>query len=125
MKVKSDHCSKFPNLSNWREEAWYNAQCFANWAMKPLIGRTPIQCVAEKRKQLTEELSLLTLQINLTQWPTYDLKQARFSATIPCNAIKMNNTYFFCFAELIDPGCLSVMGNFFLWIMVIIIWSCL
>ena len=22
MKVKNDHCSKFSNLSNWREEAW-------------------------------------------------------------------------------------------------------
>ena len=22
MKVKSDHCSKFSNLSNWKEEAW-------------------------------------------------------------------------------------------------------
>ena len=24
MKVKSDHRSKFPNLSNWKEEAWKN-----------------------------------------------------------------------------------------------------
>ena len=24
MKVKSDHCSKFSNLSNWKEEAWKN-----------------------------------------------------------------------------------------------------
>ena len=22
MKVKNDHCSKFSNLSNWKEEAW-------------------------------------------------------------------------------------------------------
>ena len=24
MKVKSDHRSEFPNLSNWKEEAWKN-----------------------------------------------------------------------------------------------------
>ena len=24
MKVKSDHSSKFSNLSNWKEEAWKN-----------------------------------------------------------------------------------------------------
>ena len=24
MKVKSDHCSEFSNLSNWKEEAWKN-----------------------------------------------------------------------------------------------------
>ena len=24
MKVKSDHLSKFSNLSNWKEEAWKN-----------------------------------------------------------------------------------------------------
>ena len=24
MKVKSDHRSKFSNLSNWKEEAWKN-----------------------------------------------------------------------------------------------------
>ena len=24
MKVKNDHCSKFSNLGNWKEEAWKN-----------------------------------------------------------------------------------------------------
>ena len=30
MKVKSDHRSKFSNLSNWKEEAWKKNQGF-NW----------------------------------------------------------------------------------------------
>ena len=53
MKVKSDHCSEFSNLSNWKEEAWKNqgfnairtrdlttisVQCSTNWAMKSHIG---------------------------------------------------------------------------------------
>ena len=55
MKVKSDHRSKFSNLSNWKEEAWKNqgfngirtrdlrdtaipVRCSTNWAMKPHIG---------------------------------------------------------------------------------------
>ena len=51
-EVKSDHRSKFSNLSNWKEEAWKNqglkvfepvtsaipVQCSSNWAMKPNIG---------------------------------------------------------------------------------------
>ena len=28
MKVKSDHRSKFSNLSNWKEEAWKKTQGF-------------------------------------------------------------------------------------------------
>ena len=28
MKVKSDHRTKFPNLSNWKEEVWKNNQGF-------------------------------------------------------------------------------------------------
>ena len=28
MKVKCDHCSKFSNLSNWKEEAWKKNQGF-------------------------------------------------------------------------------------------------
>jgi len=50
MKVKSDHRSKFSNLSNWKEEAWkyqnFNrirtsaipVRCSTNWAVKPYIG---------------------------------------------------------------------------------------
>ena len=53
MKVKSDHRSKFSNLSNWKEEAWKKirastgfepvtsaipVRCSTNWAMKPHIG---------------------------------------------------------------------------------------
>ena len=52
MKVKSDHHSKFSNLSNWKEEAWkirastgfepmtsaIPVRCSTNWAMKPHIG---------------------------------------------------------------------------------------
>ena len=53
MKLKSDHRSKFPNLSNWKEEAWKKSrastgfepvtsaipvQCSTNWATKPHIG---------------------------------------------------------------------------------------
>ena len=52
-KVKSDHRSKFSNLSNWKEEAWKKirastgfepvnsaipVRCSTNWAMKPHIG---------------------------------------------------------------------------------------
>ena len=59
MKVKSDHRSKFSNLSNWKEEAWKN-QGFngirtrdlrdtgTNWAMKPHIGTCRYQCVASE-----------------------------------------------------------------------------
>ena len=50
--MKSDHHSKFSNLSNWKEEAWKSqgfngiwtrdleipVQCSTNWAMKPPIG---------------------------------------------------------------------------------------
>ena len=54
LKVKSDHHSKFFNLSNWKEEAWKKirastgfkpvtsavpVRCSTNWAMKPHIGR--------------------------------------------------------------------------------------
>ena len=53
MKVKSDHRSKFSNLSNWKEEGWKKTRasmrfepvtspipvrCSTNWAMKPHIG---------------------------------------------------------------------------------------
>ena len=53
MKVKSDHRSRFSNLSNWEEEAWKNqglkgirtrvtsaipVRCSSYWAMKPHIG---------------------------------------------------------------------------------------
>ena len=52
MKVKSNHRSKFSNLSNWKEEAWKNqgfngirtrdlrdtGACFTSWVMKPHIG---------------------------------------------------------------------------------------
>ena len=53
MKVKCDHCSKFSNWSNWKEEAWKKVRastgfepmtsaipvrCSTNWAMKPHIG---------------------------------------------------------------------------------------
>ena len=52
-EVKSDHRSKFSNLSNWKEEAWKKirastgfepvtsaipVRCSTNWAMKPHIG---------------------------------------------------------------------------------------
>ena len=53
MNVKSDHRSKFSNLSNWNVEAWKKSglqrdsnpwhpripvRCSTNWAMKPDIG---------------------------------------------------------------------------------------
>ena len=31
MKVKSDHRSKFSNLSNWKEEAWKNQGSKGIW----------------------------------------------------------------------------------------------
>ena len=31
MKVKNDHCSKFSNLSSWKEEAWKNQSFNGIW----------------------------------------------------------------------------------------------
>ena len=38
MKVKNDHCSKFSNLSNWKEEAWKKILLIIYWVHISLMG---------------------------------------------------------------------------------------
>ena len=61
MKVKNDHCSKFSNLSNWKEEAWKNqgfngiqtddqhempVRCSTNWASHLIFSRQHLKFVS-------------------------------------------------------------------------------
>ena len=41
MKVKSDHRSKFSNLSNWKEEAW---KFRASTGFEPVTSTIPVRC---------------------------------------------------------------------------------
>ena len=49
MKVKNDHCIKFPNLSNWKEEAWKNQAFNGIWTSDlrdtGAMGSNPIEAL--------------------------------------------------------------------------------
>ena len=43
MKVKNDHCSKFSNLSNWKEEAC-KKKIRASTGFEPVTSALPVRC---------------------------------------------------------------------------------
>ncbi len=72
MKVKSDHRSKFSNLSNWKEEAWKN-QGFNRIRTRDLrdtgamLYQLSYEATHWERGQFIEFISSLKLE-NLLRW---------------------------------------------------------
>ena len=50
--MKSDHCSKFSNFSNWKEEAWK--------IFKPVTSMIPVPCLTQQIDLAPNELNKLT-----------------------------------------------------------------
>ena len=73
MKVKSDHRSKFSNLSNWKEEAWKN-QCFngirthdlRDTGVAEVTGSNPVEALIFQ----ASSFQLLKLE-NLLRWSLF------------------------------------------------------
>ena len=66
MKVKSDHRSKFSNLSNWKEEAWKKIQCFNEIRTRDLRD-TGAMLYRAMKPHIGSEVNLLSSYLRV-QW---------------------------------------------------------
>ena len=85
LKVKSDHRSKFSNLSNWKEEAWKKSGLQRD--SNPWPPRIPVRCIAPVFAEVTgsnpvEALIFFRLLLsNCLNWKIYCDDHSSLSST--------------------------------------------
>ena len=101
MKVKSDHRSKFSNLSNWKEEAWniraskgfepvtsaMAVRCSTNWAAKPHIRGSVFLLNSYLPVQWNDVKYIWTQQINLAMRLEHHTGIAEVTGSNPVGAL--------------------------------------
>ena len=101
MKVKSDHRSKFSNLSNWKEEAWKKIR--ASTGFEPLISAIPVWCSTNwaTKPHIGSEVNLLSSYLPV-QWN--DVKLISSNSYNVSKSVYFNLVNHIIFLQIFWPG---------------------